>query len=141
MFAVWFGVFAVAIAIAMIFNGRMVMHYGMRMLAKWAVRGCILLAALFLVAVALAFAGHPPLWMLGLFLFCIFFCCGILFGNYNAMAMEPMGHIAGMAAAISGTLSSCGPRIGTWIGQKYDGTVMPLAPAFLSMGGPPAGEP
>ena len=37
-----------------------------------------------------------------LYLFCNFFCCGILFGNYNAMAMEPMGRIAGMAAAISG---------------------------------------
>jgi DHA1 family bicyclomycin/chloramphenicol resistance-like MFS transporter len=132
-FAVWFGAFAVAIACAMIFNGRMVMRHGMRMLAKWAVRGCILLAAVFL-PVALAYAGHPPLWTLGLFLFCTFFCCGILFGNYNAMAMEPVGHIAGMAAAISGTLSTLvALAIGTWFGQQYDGTVMPLAYAFLSM--------
>ncbi|MEQ1521828.1 MAG: multidrug effflux MFS transporter [Aestuariivirga sp.] len=132
-FAVWFGAFAVAIAFAMIFNGRMVMRHGMRMLAKWAVRGCILLAAVFL-PVALAYAGHPPLWTLGLFLFCTFFCCGILFGNYNAMAMEPVGHIAGMAAAISGTLSTLvALSIGTWFGQQYDGTVMPLAYAFLSM--------
>ena len=132
-FAVWFGAFAVAIAFAMIFNGRMVMRHGMRMLAKWAVRGCILLAAVFL-PVALAYAGHPPLWTLGLFLFCTFFCCGILFGNYNAMAMEPVGHIAGMAAAISGTLSTLvALSIGTWFGQQYDGTVMPLVYAFLSM--------
>jgi DHA1 family bicyclomycin/chloramphenicol resistance-like MFS transporter len=111
----------------------MVMRHGMRMLAKWAVRGCILLAAVFL-PVALAYAGHPPLWTLGLFLFCTFFCCGILFGNYNAMAMEPVGHIAGMAAAISGTLSTLvALAIGTWFGQQYDGTVMPLAYAFLSM--------
>jgi DHA1 family bicyclomycin/chloramphenicol resistance-like MFS transporter len=131
--AVWFGAFAVAIAFAMIFNGRMVMRHGMRMLAKWAVRGCIVLAAVFL-PVALACAGHPPLWSLGLFLFCTFFCCGILFGNYNAMAMEPVGHIAGMAAAISGTLSTLvALAIGTWFGQQYDGTVMPLVYAFLSM--------
>ena len=132
-FAVWFGAFAVAIAFAMIFNGRMVMRHGMRMLAKWAVRGCIVLSAIFL-AVALAYAGHPPLWTLGLFLFCTFFCCGILFGNYNAMAMEPVGHIAGMAAAISGTLSTLvALSLGTWFGQQYDGTVMPLVYAFLSM--------
>lgn len=132
-FAVWFGVFAIAIAFAMIFNGRMVMRHGMRMLAKWAVRGCIVLSAIFL-AVALAYAGHPPLWTLGLYLFCTFFCCGILFGNYNAMAMEPVGHIAGMAAAISGTLSTLvALSIGTWFGQQYDGTVMPLVYAFLSM--------
>ena len=132
-FAVWFGAFAVAIAFAMIFNGRMVMRHGMRMLSKWAVRGCIVLSAVFL-AVALAYAGHPPLWTLGLFLVCTFFCCGILFGNYNAMAMEPVGHIAGMAAAISGTLSTLvALAIGTWFGQQYDGTVMPLVYAFLSM--------
>jgi DHA1 family bicyclomycin/chloramphenicol resistance-like MFS transporter len=132
LFAVWFGVFAVAIACAMIFNGRMVMHYGMRLLSKWAVLGCILLSSVFL-AVALAYAGHPPLWTLGIYLFGTFFCCGILFGNYNAMAMEPVGHIAGMAAAISGTLSSIvAIGIGTWIGQQYDGTIMPLVYGFLA---------
>jgi len=134
LFAVWFGGFAVAIAFAMIFNGRMVMRHGMRTLSKWAVRGCILFSAVFLV-VALIYTGHPPLWTLGAYLFGTFFCCGILFGNYNAMAMEPVGHIAGMAAAISGTLSSLvAIGIGTWIGQQYDGTVMPLVYGFLSMG-------
>lgn len=132
-FAVWFGVFAIAIAFAMIFNGRMVMRHGMRLLSKWAVRGCIVFSAIFLV-VALNYAGHPPLWTLGLYLFSTFFCSGILFGNYNAMAMEPVGHIAGMAAAISGTLSTLvALSIGTWFGQQYDGTVMPLVYAFLSM--------
>jgi DHA1 family bicyclomycin/chloramphenicol resistance-like MFS transporter len=112
----------------------MVMRHGMRMLSKWAVRGCILFSVVFLV-VALVYAGHPPLWTLGAYLFVTFFCCGILFGNYNAMAMEPVGHIAGMAAAISGTLSSLvAIGIGTWIGQQYDGTVMPLVYGFLSMG-------
>ena len=133
LFAVWFGLFAVAIAFAMIFNGRMVMRHGMRFLAKWAVRVCIVVSAVFTV-VALMYAGHPPLWTLGPYLFCTFFCCGILFGNYNAMAMEPVGHIAGMAAAISGTLSTLvSIFIGTWIGQMYNGSIMPLVYGFLSM--------
>jgi MFS transporter, DHA1 family, multidrug resistance protein len=47
--------------------------------------------------------------------------------------MEPVGHIAGMAAAISGTLSSIvAIGIGTWIGQQYDGTIMPLVYGFLA---------
>jgi DHA1 family bicyclomycin/chloramphenicol resistance-like MFS transporter len=134
LFAVWFGVFAVAIAFAMIFNGRKVMRYGMRVLSKWALRGNIALSGIFLL-VSLLTAGQPPLWALGCYLFGTFFCCGILFGNYNAMAMEPVGHIAGMAAAISGTLSSLvAISIGTWIGQMYDGTIMPLVYSFLSMG-------
>jgi DHA1 family bicyclomycin/chloramphenicol resistance-like MFS transporter len=133
-FAIWFGVFAVAIAIAMIFNAKLVMKYGMRNLSKWALKGNIILSALFLVA-GLVFAGHPPLWMLGLYLFTNFFCCGILFGNYNAIALEPMGRIAGMAAAISGAGSSLFAIIsGTLIGQQYDGTVIPLAAGFTGLG-------
>ena len=133
LFAVWFGVFAVAIACAMIFNGRMVMKLGMRKMSKWAVRSCIVFSAVFLGA-ALFYAGQPPLWTLGIYLFCTFFCCGILFGNYNAMSLEPVGHIAGMAAAISGTVSSLvAILVGGWIGQQYDGTVLPLVYGYLGM--------
>jgi DHA1 family bicyclomycin/chloramphenicol resistance-like MFS transporter len=111
----------------------MVMKVGMRNMTKWAVRSCMALSAVFL-CVALIYAGQPPLWALGLYLFATFFCCGILFGNYNAMAMEPVGHIAGMAAAISGTLSSLVALVvGGWIGQQYDGTVLPLVYGYLGM--------
>jgi MFS transporter, DHA1 family, multidrug resistance protein len=133
-FAVWFGVFAVAIAIAMVLNGKLVLKYGMRSLSKWALRGNIVLSTLFLL-IALASAGHPPLWLLGVYLFGNFFCCGILFGNYNAIALEPMGRIAGMAAAISGALSSLIAIVtGSLIGQQYDGTVIPLAAGFTGLG-------
>ena len=133
-FALWFGLFAVAIAMAMILNGRLVMKYGMRSLSRLALRGNIALSGLFLVA-ALAFAGHPPLWLLGVYLFTNFFCCGILFGNYNAIALEPMGRTAGMASAISGSLSALFAIVtGSLIGQQYDGTVIPLAAGFTGLG-------
>jgi DHA1 family bicyclomycin/chloramphenicol resistance-like MFS transporter len=133
LFAIWFGVFAVAIACAMIFNGRLVMKMGMRRMSKWAVRSCVVISTVF-VGLALLYAGHPPLWTLGVYLFMTFFCCGILFGNYNAMAMEPVGHIAGMAAAISGTVSSLvALLVGGWIGQQYDGTILPLVYGYLGM--------
>ena len=133
-FAIWFGVFAVAIAISMIVNARLVMRYGMRQLSKWALRGSIVLSALFLVA-SLVMNGHPPLWLLGFYLFTNFFCCGILFGNYNSIALEPMGRIAGMAAAISGSVSSLIAILaGSFIGQLYDGTVIPMAAGFTVLG-------
>lgn len=133
-FVVWFGVFAVAIAIAMLLNAKLVMRYGMRGLSKWALRASILLSALFLLAGVLM-QGHPPLWMLGAYLFANFFCSGILFGNYNAIALEPMGRIAGMAAAISGALSSLVAIVtGSIVGQMYDGTVVPLAAGFTVLG-------
>jgi MFS transporter, DHA1 family, multidrug resistance protein len=134
LFAVWFGVFAVAIAVAMILNAKLVMRYGMRNLSKWALRASIVLSATFLMA-GLLLNGHPPLWMLGAYLFANFFCSGILFGNYNSIALEPMGRIAGMAAAISGSLSSLVAILaGSFIGQLYDGTVIPMAAGFTVLG-------
>ena len=51
-------------------------------------------------------AGHPPLWALLTYLGVAFFCNGILFGNLNAMALEPLGHIAGVASAAVGSLTT-----------------------------------
>jgi DHA1 family bicyclomycin/chloramphenicol resistance-like MFS transporter len=133
-FAVWFALFAVAIAIAMILNGRLVVRLGMRGLSKWALRLAIAGAILFLI-LAYAFDGHPPLWLLGLWLFATFFCCGILFANYNALALEPMGEIAGVAAALSSAISTLVAILaGSWFGQHYDGTVYPLVAAYGGLG-------
>lgn len=133
-FALWFGGLAMAIALAMIVNGRLVMRLGMRKLAKYALYGFLAAWAVMVVAV-LASGGHPPLVMLGVVFFCSFFCSGMLFGNFNAMALEPMGHIAGMAAAISGSLSSAiGVFFGAIAGRFYDGSMYPLAFAFFAFG-------
>ena len=133
-FALWFALFAMAIAIAMMVNARLVMKYGMRRLSSLALKGFLALSLAFLAA-GLVFHGHPPLWMLALYLFLNFFCSGLLFGNFNAIAMEPMGRIAGMAAAISGALSSLLAILtGGIIGQFYDGTVLPLAAGFTGLG-------
>ncbi len=134
LFAVWFGVLAVGISFAMMLNARLVMRYGMRALSKWALRLSLALSLGFLV-VSVAAGGHPPLWSLGAWLAATFFCSGILFGNYNAIAMEPMGRIAGIAAAVTGSLSSAvALGIGAAIGLLYDGTVIPLVAAFAGCG-------
>jgi DHA1 family bicyclomycin/chloramphenicol resistance-like MFS transporter len=61
------------------------------------------------------------------YLMLTFFCVGILFGNNNALAMQPLGHIAGIGAAIVGSLSTLiSVPIGVMIGRSYNGTVLPL---------------
>lgn len=133
-FAFWFGGLAIGIAVAMVANGRLVMRVGMRNLSKWAVRGFILVWAIML-PVTLATAGHPPLPVLGVAFLISFFFSGMMFGNYNAMAMEPMGHIAGMASAFTSFLSSLVAVIlGMLAGSFYNGTLTPLTTAFLSYG-------
>lgn len=133
-FPVCFGALAFSIGVASFTNGRLVMRFGMRRLSKWALRAECLLAFTFL-AIALRERGHPPLPLfMGFMLLCFFFN-GILFGNYNARAMEPMGHIAGVAAAVVGSVSSLvSLALGTLFGRAYDGTVLPLVSGFAILG-------
>jgi MFS transporter, DHA1 family, multidrug resistance protein len=64
------------------------------------------------------------------------FCIGLLFGNLNALAMEPMGHIAGTAAAIIAAIANViSLTVGTLVGQLYNGTLVPVALGFASLGG------
>lgn len=134
MFAVYFAVLALAIGAASLFNSKLVMRFGMRFLslrALWVL--CI--ASLGFLAFTFRSAGNPPLWTLMVYLSIVFFCLGILFGNFNALAMEPLGHIAGVAAAVVGSLTTfMSVILGTWIGLSFDGTVMPLVVGFALLG-------
>ena len=133
-FALWFGGLAIAIALAMIFNGNYVQRLGMRNISKWAVRGLILVWSLMLIGCVI-YAGHPPLLLLGLLLPWSFFCSGLTFGNINALALEPMGKNAGMAAAISGFIASfMAVILGGIAGRLYDGTIYPITFTFLGFG-------
>ncbi len=45
----------------------------------------------------------------------------------NALAMQPLGHLAGVGAAVVGSLSTLiSTFLGTLIGRNYDGTVLPF---------------
>jgi DHA1 family bicyclomycin/chloramphenicol resistance-like MFS transporter len=133
-FALWFGGFAVGLALAMIVNGRTVKRLGMRPLSKYALWAFIANWGAMLV-VSLLTAGQPPLLLVAVFNFISFFASGLIFGNYNAMAMEPMGRIAGMAAAVSGALSSLMAIVlGGFAARQYDGTLTPVALAFVVFG-------
>jgi DHA1 family bicyclomycin/chloramphenicol resistance-like MFS transporter len=107
----------------------------MRRLAGVALRLVFAISLVFLVVVA-SRAGHPPLWTLITYLLVSFFGIGLLFGNLNALAMQPLGRIAGIGAAVVGgsqTLISL--ACGTVIGQSYDNTVLPLVAGFAVLSG------
>jgi DHA1 family bicyclomycin/chloramphenicol resistance-like MFS transporter len=133
LFAVYFGALAVAIGIAAITNSKLVMKYGMRRMCRWALGiGCGLSIAFWLYVAAVD--SQPPLHLLMAYLLPVFFAFGVLFGNFNALAMEPLGHIAGVAAAVVGSFTTfISLAIGTLIGQAYDGSVMPLVSGFAGL--------
>ncbi|WP_119269839.1 multidrug effflux MFS transporter [Taklimakanibacter deserti] len=133
MFSVYFGLLAAGIGVASVINGRLVVRFGMRNLSKWALRSVCILAAAFLLTTILLH-GHPPLWLFMGFMTALFFFNGMLFSNYNALAMEPMGHIAGVAAAIIASASTLvAVSTGTSIGRLYDGSVTPLFAGFAGL--------
>jgi DHA1 family bicyclomycin/chloramphenicol resistance-like MFS transporter len=110
------------------------MRYGMRPLSNWALLALTVVSLVFL-GIAYAAGGHPQLWALMTYLIIAFFCIGILFGNFNALAMAPLGHIAGVGAAVVGSFQTLISLLwGTLIGQGYDGTVLPLVGGFALLG-------
>jgi MFS transporter, DHA1 family, multidrug resistance protein len=130
LFPLYFAILALAIGGASITNARLVMRFGMRSLSSWALRAMTLLSIGFYV-LAFAADGAPTLWSLMVYLILVFFCLGLLFGNFNALAMGPLGHIAGVGAAVVGSLQTIvSVTLGGLIGQAYDGTVLPLVGGF-----------
>jgi MFS transporter, DHA1 family, multidrug resistance protein len=133
LFPLYFGACALSLGLASFANARLVMRFGMRALSRWAVVTEVAVAVVALL-VALAFHGHPPLVVFMAAMMICFFCNGLLFGNYNARAMQPMGHIAGVAAALCGSLSALLAMIvGTPLGRAYDGTVIPVLGGFAAL--------
>ena len=134
LFPVYFGVLALAIGGASLVNGRLVMKHGMRRLSKSAAVS-IALISLAAWAGAFAFGGLPPLWLFMAYLLAVFLCIGLLFGNLNALAMEPLGHIAGVGAAVVASLSTfISVPLGALVGQSFDGTMYAQIGAFAVFG-------
>ncbi|MEQ8246169.1 MAG: multidrug effflux MFS transporter [Alphaproteobacteria bacterium] len=134
LFPLYFAGLAIGIGGASITNARLVMRLGMRRLTVRALVAIIVLAAVFF-AVAASMAGVPPLWAFMVYGIPTFFCMGILFGNLNAMAMEPLGHIAGVGSAVVASLTGfISLALGSLIGQSYDGTVLPLVAGYGVLG-------
>ena len=127
-FPLWFALIAVFSAVASFTNARLVMRLGMRHLITLALSGIVGLSVLVLALVwsgllsDTAFFVMFVIWMIGLF-----FQMGMVMGNLNALALEPVGHIAGMAASATGAISTVlGVMLAVPLGLAFDGTPLPL---------------
>ena len=109
-------------------NSRIVTSIGMRRVVTGALAAQLCLTLLCLVTIAtglmpeaLAFPAHL-LWSIGLFAM-----IGLTMGNLNALAMEPVGHIAGLAASVISSLATVGSvLLAIPVGLAFNGTVVPL---------------
>ncbi|MCB1591343.1 MAG: multidrug effflux MFS transporter [Alphaproteobacteria bacterium] len=130
-FPLYFGLLAAAIGAAFFSNSMLVGRLGMRRLTTRALQAMALLALLFLPLSLSGLASLPVFLIYGGL---SFFCLGLMFGNMSALALEPMGHIAGTASAFVSVLSTgLAVVAGGIIGQLYNETVLPLNLGYLAL--------
>ena len=126
-FPYWFGAVAVVSASGSLVNAALVVRVGMRAMVTWSLGLQILMAGM-MVAVGLIDMSVDALFVFFLIWQAyVFFMAGTTMGNLNAIAMEPMGHIAGMAAStISGIATVIAAAIAAPIGLTFNGSILPL---------------
>tara|TARA_R110000803_G_scaffold74012_4_gene138015 strand:- start:537 stop:1781 length:1245 start_codon:yes stop_codon:yes gene_type:complete len=134
---VWFPLAFSLIAACMSFssfvNARLVRKLGMRKISHVALF-VMALSSLINVVIAIAFDGQPPLPVFGIGLTVTLFCFSLTMPNFNSLAMEPVGAIAGTASSMIGVYSTIiGVVAGGIIGQQFNGTVTPLVGGYLSL--------
>jgi len=128
-----FAALAITIGTATLLNGTLVLRYGMLRLVTVSMSAYVLISLLYIAL--FASSGNPSFGILLIFFALQFFAVGFLFGNLRALAMEPVGHIAGIGAAITGFIATImGVAISTYIGQFVIESVLPMFIGFLVCG-------
>jgi DHA1 family bicyclomycin/chloramphenicol resistance-like MFS transporter len=131
-FTLLFSACALAMGCASFLNSRLVERLGTRLISQSAVLGLIALSAIHLAVIASGGESLPTFVVLqALSMTCI----GLCGANFGAMAMEPVGGMAGTASSIQGFITSIGAVIvASAIGQSYDGTTLPMCVGYLGIG-------
>ncbi len=132
-FPVAFAAVAAFMALSSFVNARLVGRFGMRRLSHGALLGFLGVNALWLV-LTLLWPTHLP-FALFITLFAIsMFQFGWIGSNFNSLAMEPLGHVAGTASSVLGFMGTAGGTVvGAVIGQSFNGTALPLVLGFFSL--------
>jgi len=120
---------AIAIGSAIFLNGMLVLRLGMRKLITWSLIGFFGVSLLYVIL--FYNTSNPSIEVILLFFSMQFFTLGFLFGNLRAIAMQPVGHIAGIASAITGLISTLmAVPISIFIGRYVSDTTLPLFIGF-----------
>jgi len=132
---VWFPVLFAAVAgmmaVSSFVNSRLVGRFGMRKLSHGALVGFITVTSLWFV---LSLFGQLPIYVFVPLFAAAMLQFGWIGSNFNSIAMEPLGHLAGTASSVQGfTQTVGGGAIGATIGQLFDGTTTPLAAGFCAV--------
>jgi DHA1 family bicyclomycin/chloramphenicol resistance-like MFS transporter len=132
-FPSWFALIAMVSMGGSIINAKVVIRLGMRKVVTRTYAGVVVLTLILLGITSaglmpepLAFPAHI-LWSIALFAM-----MGLSMGNLNALAMEPVGHIAGFASSVIGAIATVvSVVLAVPVGLAFDGTARPLMAGVL----------
>ncbi|PYE89751.1 multidrug effflux MFS transporter [Phyllobacterium leguminum] len=123
---------AATMALASFINSRLVGRFGMRRISHSML---VAFVAISLVWLLLSMRGIVPFPLYMALFAAIMFCFGLIGANFNSLAMEPLGKVAGTASAVLGfTQTLIGAAIGAVIGQTFDGTTVPISAGYFVLG-------
>jgi len=132
-FPFWFGAVALFSGASSLLNAYIVTHLGMYRVITRTLFIQVVIGATVLIALVLFPAISFPLFVF--WQFCLFSQAGLTMGNLNAISMEPMGHIAGMAASVIGSISTLGGAlIASPVSLLLSDTPAPLIITVLGFG-------
>jgi DHA1 family bicyclomycin/chloramphenicol resistance-like MFS transporter len=132
LFPVAFASVAIALSFGTFLNSRIVMRLGMRRISHTVAIVSTLVAALMVV---LAANGAMSLWAFLVTFGLVFAFFGLMSSNFSALAMEPVGRVAGSASALFGAVTASGGAVlGGLLARAFDGTTLPFSLGLLLLG-------
>ncbi len=127
-----FALCAVTMGIGAFINSQIVERLGMRLISHSALLVFIGVTLLHTLVAAL---GVEHLWTFVLFQSAGMAAFSFATSNFGAIAMEPVGSVAGIAASLQGFISTfLGALVGAFIGRQFNGTTLPLAVGTVCCG-------
>ena len=131
-FVFWFAGIAAAMSVANFTNSRIVEKFGQRVISHAAMIGFTFFSVVLLIV---THVFGPNLYVFMFFFALVFMNFGFMGPNFNSMAMEPLGRIAGTASALLGFASTTmAASIGGFIARQYDGTLIPVLMGYVGLG-------
>lgn len=129
-FALYFGALALVMMAAAFMNAKLVEKMGMHYLVIRGATALFVLSTFYLIV--LYINDHSvPLWSFMIYACCAYFSLGLLFGNMHSLAMEEVGHVAGAAASVIGSVSTViAVLIAAVAGSYYNNTITPIVLCF-----------
>nr|WP_281024536.1 multidrug effflux MFS transporter [Methylobacterium segetis] len=134
LFPLAFGAVAGAMGAATLVNARAVRRLGMRPLSHAGLIAFVVVG-IAQVCSSLAYHGQPPLALFLGVLALNQFLLSFAMPNFNALALQPLGAIAGTASSVLGFYTTIlGAFCGYLIGRAFDGSTLPIGIGYAGLG-------